>query len=113
MTTLLPVDERLVDELSADFGAQVERSRLVDVVRAARADLEQRGAVPQHLALLVVRAADVVVTMGCGDECPHFPGRRYEDWDVPDPAGLSLEQVRDVRDDLQIRVSALLRDLHL
>jgi arsenate reductase len=56
----------------------------------------------------VVRAADVVVTMGCGDACPVFPGRRYEDWVLDDPAGLELEQVRPIRDEIERRVRALL-----
>ena len=59
----------------------------------------------------VVRAADVIITMGCGDACPIFPGKRYEDWDVADPAGQPVEAVRDIRDDIQARVTALLRDI--
>ena len=55
--------------------------------------------------------SDVVITMGCGDACPFFPGKRYEDWDVADPHGQDIETVRDIRDDLQRRVSALLRSL--
>jgi arsenate reductase len=61
----------------------------------------------------VVRAADVVVTMGCGDACPVFPGTRYEDWDVADPAGLDLAGVRPIRDDVERRVRRLLDDLHI
>jgi protein-tyrosine-phosphatase len=61
----------------------------------------------------VVRAADVVVTMGCGDACPIFPGKRYEDWETADPAGLDLAGVRAVRDDLRRRVEALLASLRL
>lgn len=59
----------------------------------------------------VVQAADVVVTMGCGDACPIFPGKRYEDWAVDDPAGVGLDAVRAIRDDLEQRVRALLADL--
>jgi protein-tyrosine-phosphatase len=59
----------------------------------------------------VVRAADVVVTMGCGDACPVFPGRRYEDWPVADPAGLDVAAIRPIRDDLERRVRALLTEL--
>jgi protein-tyrosine-phosphatase len=59
----------------------------------------------------VVHAADVIVTMGCGDACPIYPGRRYLDWDVPDPNGQPLDTVRDIRDDLQARVTSLFRDL--
>ena len=58
-----------------------------------------------------VQAADVIVTMGCGDACPVFPGKRYEDWDVADPDGQPLDVVRDIRDDIQQRVTRLLRDV--
>ncbi|MBM0123541.1 arsenate reductase ArsC [Pimelobacter simplex] len=61
----------------------------------------------------IVRAADVVVTMGCGDACPYFPGKRYEDWAVDDPAGLDADGVRAVRDDIERRVLGLLDDLGL
>ena len=66
---------------------------------------------PKPLSDNVVRAADVIITMGCGDACPIFPGKRYEDWDVADPAGQPIEVVRDIRDDIQARVTALLRDI--
>ena len=66
---------------------------------------------PKILTTESVRASDVVITMGCGDACPIFPGKRYEDWDVADPAGQPIEVVRDIRDDIQARVTALLRDL--
>jgi len=56
----------------------------------------------------VVHAADVIITMGCGDACPIFPGKRYEDWDVADPAGQPIEVVRAIRDDIQARVTTLL-----
>lgn len=59
----------------------------------------------------IVRAADVVVTMGCGDACPYFPGKRYEDWKLDDPAGLDVDGVRPVRDEIERRVLALLDEL--
>jgi arsenate reductase (thioredoxin) len=59
----------------------------------------------------VVRAADVVVTMGCGDACPLFPGKRYEDWELEDPAGQDVEHVRPIRDDIRTRVEALIASL--
>ena len=59
----------------------------------------------------LVRAADVVVTMGCGDACPVYPGKRYEDWKLDDPAGKSLEEVRPIRDEIERRVKALLAEL--
>lgn len=78
--------------------------------------LAERGidlgvAYPKPLSDSVMHAADVIITMGCGDECPYFPGKRYEDWDVSDPEGATLEEARDIRDDIQRRVTALLRDL--
>ena len=66
---------------------------------------------PKPLTSDKVRAADVVITMGCGDACPIYPGKRYEDWDLPDPAGLPLEAVRPIRDAIRDRVQALVRDL--
>jgi protein-tyrosine-phosphatase len=59
----------------------------------------------------ILRSADVVVTMGCGDSCPFFPGTRYEDWELPDPAGLDVEAVRPIRDDIEQRVRHLLASL--
>jgi arsenate reductase (thioredoxin) len=59
----------------------------------------------------VIRSADVIVTMGCGDACPIFPGKRYEDWQVPDPAGLNVTDVRPIRDDIEERVKRLLEQL--
>ena len=61
----------------------------------------------------IVRAADVVVTMGCGDTCPFYPGKRYVDWEVEDPSGKDIEQVRPIRDDLEGRVRTLIADLGL
>jgi arsenate reductase len=66
---------------------------------------------PMPLTGEKVRAADIVVTMGCGDACPVFPGKRYLDWDLPDPAGLSVEQVRPIRDEITARVRALIGEL--
>ena len=68
-------------------------------------------AVPKRLEDEAVREADVVVTMGCGDACPVYPGKRYEDWELPDPAGKSVEEVRPIRDEIDRRVRALLADL--
>ncbi len=59
----------------------------------------------------MVQAADVVITMGCGDTCPVYPGRRYEEWNLPDPAGQSVESVRPIRDDIERRVRDLLVSL--
>ena len=66
---------------------------------------------PKPLTDEVVRAADVVITMGCGDACPIFPGKRYEDWELEDPAGKDLETVRHIRDELDARVRPLIAEL--
>ena len=66
---------------------------------------------PKPLTNDKVRAADVVITMGCGDACPIYPGRRYEDWDLPDPAGLPVGAVRPIRDAILDRVRALVSEL--
>ena len=66
---------------------------------------------PRPLTNDKVRAADVVITMGCGDACPIYPGRRYEDWDLPDPAGLPVGAVRPIRDAILDRVRALVSEL--
>jgi protein-tyrosine-phosphatase len=66
---------------------------------------------PKPLTDADAGAADVVVTMGCGDTCPFYPGKRYVDWELPDPAGLPVEQVRPIVDDIDRRVRALLAEL--
>ena len=66
---------------------------------------------PKPLTDEYVQAADVVITMGCGDACPIYPGKRYLDWELPDPAGKSLEEVRPIRDEIHRRVQALLAEL--
>jgi arsenate reductase (thioredoxin) len=66
---------------------------------------------PKPLTDEVVKAADVVITMGCGDACPIFPGKRYEDWDLEDPAGKQLETVRRIRDEIDARVQRLVGEL--
>jgi arsenate reductase len=69
------------------------------------------GEFPKPLTDDVVRAADVVVTMGCGDACPIYPGRRYLDWDLEDPVGKSPEKIRAIRDDIEAHVRRLLGEL--
>jgi arsenate reductase (thioredoxin) len=66
---------------------------------------------PKALTTDAILAADVVITMGCGDACPVFPGKRYLDWELPDPSGLSVEEVRPIRDEIDRRVRALLEEL--
>ena len=67
--------------------------------------------IPKLLTVDAVRASDVVITMGCGDACPVFPGKRYEDWELEDPAGQDVDAVRPIRDEIRARVLALMADL--
>ncbi len=82
---------------------------VVEAMAELGVDLNE--AFPKPLTDEVVRAADVVITMGCGDACPIYPGKRYEDWVVDDPEGRSLEAVRQIRDELDARVGRLLAEL--
>lgn len=82
---------------------------VVEALRERGIDLSV--AYPKPLSDSVLRAADVIITMGCGDSCPYFPGKRYEDWDIADPNGQPLEVVRGIRDDIQARVTTLLREV--
>ena len=87
--------------------------QLNPVVVAAMAEigLDISREFPRPLTNDKVRAADVVITMGCGDACPIYPGKRYEDWDLPDPAGLPVGAVRSIRDAILDRVRALVSEL--
>lgn len=82
---------------------------VLDAMKEIGIDLAEAS--PKRLTDEFVRAADAVVTMGCGDACPIFPGKRYEDWDVEDPAGKPAAKVREIRDDIRRRVVALLETL--
>jgi arsenate reductase (thioredoxin) len=83
----------------------------VAVAAMAEEGIDIANAIPSMLDVDDVRAADVVITMGCGDACPVFPGTRYEDWALADPAGLPIEQVRPIRDDIRRRVTELVAAL--
>jgi arsenate reductase len=82
---------------------------VVDAMRELGVDLSDR--VPKKLDYDAAQRADVVVTMGCGDECPYIPGKRYLDWDLRDPKGLPIEEVRAIRDDIAARIDGLVREL--
>jgi len=77
----------------------------------AERGIDLHDAMPKRLEDEAVREADVVVTMGCGDACPVYPGKRYEDWELPDPGGRSVEEVRPIRDEIDRRVRNLLTEL--
>ncbi|MET0811753.1 MAG: arsenate reductase ArsC [Microbacterium sp.] len=83
----------------------------VAVEAMAEVGIDIAGNVPKGLTVDAVRESDVVITMGCGDACPIFPGKRYEDWELDDPAGLDLGGVRRIRDDIRARVESLLAEL--
>ena len=73
--------------------------------------IDVSGERPKALTREMAERADVIVTMGCGDACPYIPGKRYVDWDLADPAGLALEEVRAIRDEIDERVRALVAEL--
>jgi arsenate reductase (thioredoxin) len=84
---------------------------VIQVMAELGLDLTQEF--PKPLTDEVVRAADVVITMGCGDACPLYPGKRYEDWELADPAGQPVEKVRAIRDDIRAHVEKLLSELNV
>jgi arsenate reductase len=77
----------------------------------AEEGIDIAGNQPKVLTTEAVRDSDVVITMGCGDACPIFPGKRYEDWELTDPAGRGIEDVRPIRDDIKARIQALLAEI--
>ena len=82
---------------------------VVEVMREVGIELADRK--PQMLTMELAQQADIVVTMGCGDECPFIPGKKYVDWDLADPKGLPVDQVRAIRDDIAGRVNDLVERL--
>lgn len=81
----------------------------VEAMREVGIDIAHQQ--PKILTVDAVQASDIVITMGCGDTCPIFPGKRYEDWELTDPAGLGIETVRVVRDEIRSRIEKLLAEL--
>jgi len=88
-----------------------DRLNPVAVQAMAEVGIDIAGNTPKVLTTDAVKGSDVVITMGCGDTCPIFPGKRYEDWDLTDPAGRPIEEVRPIRDEIERRVRALLSEL--
>ena len=84
---------------------------VIEAMEEVGIDLRAAGAHPKRLDDTAVRASDVVITMGCGDTCPIYPGKRYEDWVLDDPAGQGVEAVRPIRDEIDRRIRALVDDL--
>jgi arsenate reductase (thioredoxin) len=89
--------------------AEQVHPEVVEVMNEVGIDVS--GARPQKLTAELAAQADVLVTMGCGDECPYFPGKRYIDWDLPDPKGQPIEQVRAIRDAIVLRIGQLVTEL--
>jgi len=83
----------------------------VAVQAMAEVGIDIAGSTPKVLTTEAVRESDVVITMGCGDTCPIFPGKRYEDWELTDPAGRPIEEVRPIRDEIERRVRRLLAEV--
>jgi protein-tyrosine-phosphatase len=84
-------------------------ARVVEAMRELEIDLSDRR--PERLTSELAEAADVIVTMGCGDACPYIPGKRYVDWELPDPEDRPIDEVRATRDDIADRVAALITEL--
>jgi arsenate reductase len=96
------------------FSAGSEPAETVNptaVEAMAEVGIDIAGAVPRRWSDAMIKSVDVVVTMGCGDTCPVFPGTRYVDWEVEDPSGKTLDEVRPIRDDLEGRVRGLMSEL--
>ena len=101
------------DRVAVYSGGSEPAHRINPSAVAAMADvgIDITAEVPKPWTDEIVRAADVVVTMGCGDSCPVFPGKRYEDWQLDDPAGLGIDAVIPIRDQIRVRVGQLMESL--
>jgi arsenate reductase (thioredoxin) len=100
----------LVEVMSAGSEPADQINR-VAVEAMAEEGIDIAGNAPTILTTDAVRESDVVITMGCGDACPVFPGKRYEDWELDDPAGLDIEAVRPIRGEIRSRIEALLAEI--
>jgi arsenate reductase len=103
--------DRIVVRSAGTAPAATINPIVVEAMREVGIDLTTNGATPKRLTDDAVRDSDVVITMGCGDECPFYPGKRYLDWELDDPAGASIEAVRPIRDRIHQLVEALIDDL--
>jgi protein-tyrosine-phosphatase len=98
-------------EVRSAGSAPADQVNPAAVAAMAEEGIDIAAEVPKVLTTEAVQQSDVVVTMGCGDTCPYFPGKRYEDWVLDDPAGQGVEAVRPIRDEIRARVETLLREL--
>lgn len=103
--------DRVVVRSAGSAPADDLNAAVVDAMAEVGIDLRSAGARPKKLEDAAMQASDVVITMGCGDACPFYPGKRYEDWKLDDPAGQDVDSVRPIRDEIDRRVRALIDDL--
>ena len=103
--------DRVVVRSAGTAPAATINPAVVEAMAELGIDLHASGARPEKLDDAAVKASDVVITMGCGDECPFYPGKKYLDWALPDPAGQGIDAVRPIRDEIDRRVRALVSDL--
>ena len=109
---LLDREARGIVRVTSAGSQPADRLNPAVVQAMAEIGLDISREVPKRLTNDQAQSADIVITMGCGDACPVYPGKRYLDWDLPDPAGLTLNEVRPIRDEIGLRVKALLADIH-
>ncbi|MEV0633160.1 arsenate reductase ArsC [Nonomuraea wenchangensis] len=98
-------------EVRSAGSAPAEQVNPIAVEAMREVGIDITGEQPKVLTMDAVQSSDAVITMGCGDACPVFPGKRYEDWQLDDPAGQGIEMVRQVRDEIRTRVERLLTEL--
>ena len=103
--------DRVVVRLAGTAPADTINPAVVEAMGELGIDLLAAGAHPKRLEDAAVEASDVVITMGCGDECPFYPGTRYLDWQLDDPAGQGVDAVRPIRDEIDRRVQELVAEL--
>ena len=103
--------DRVVVRSAGTAPADTINPAVVEAMAEVGIDLAAMGATPKRLTDAAVEASDVVITMGCGDECPFYPGTRYLDWALDDPAGQGVDAVRPIRDEIERRVLGLLEEL--
>lgn len=108
LTSYLSDGRVLVRSAGSEPGTQIN-PMVIEAMAELGLDMSEQF--PKPLTDEAVQASDVVITMGCGDACPVYPGKRYLDWELDDPAGQSIEVVRNIRDEIRERVTALLTDL--
>ena len=107
----LHAGDRVVVRSAGTAPADTINPAVVEAMAELGIDLHANGAYPKRLDDTAVEASDVVITMGCGDECPFYPGKKYLDWALPDPAGQGIDAIRPIRDEIDRRVQALLSEL--